>query len=229
MTCSPLSRLSTAVVLVTIALVVLSQAALAVPLEPVPSPDWRALRPDHVRTWYIFSDLNNQHGQVNGILDPGDKLITRFDNWWSPVSAHTQHNYEDGPYGPYNFFYRSPNPNDDMPSGPMNFASSTTPGAENYWLPREKNAVQFYMTYSQYDNNDWATFSDAMTGDAKTIVQQRNLERNAWALGCATQRRQMLLSVRCCCRKVARTDWEALCPASRSALLAGLAPRVGRR
>jgi len=165
----------------------LLQAAHATPSEPVPRSDWRDLRPGYVKTWYIFSDSNSVHGQVNGILDPGDKLVASFKNWWTPVSASTQHNYTDGPYGPFSYYYRTGNPNQDMPSGPMNFASATTPAAENYWLPRMKNAVQFYMTYSQFDNNDWGgSFADGQTGDVKTILQQRNLTRNGWAMGWLT-------------------------------------------
>ena len=163
------------------------QTALATLAEPVPRADWRDLRPGAVKAWYIFSDANSIHGQVNGILDPGDKLVASFKNWWTPVSASTQHNYTDGPYGAYNEFYRTGNPNQDMPSGPMNFASATTPGAENYWLPRMKNAVQFYMTHSQFDNNDWGGgFTDGQSGDVATILQQRNVNRNGWALGWLT-------------------------------------------
>ncbi len=165
---------------------IIPKSLLAVPLPPAPNPGFRALRPDHVKTWYIFSDLNTQHTNVNGILDPGDTLIASFKNWWTPVSAHTQHNYDDGPYGPYNHYFRATDPTEDMPSGPMNYASTTTPGAENFWLPREKNAVQFYMSHSQYDNNDFSTFDDGLTGDPKTILQQRNMYRNGWSLGWLT-------------------------------------------
>lgn len=153
-------------------------AAIAVPTEPTPEPTWRALRPDAVKTWHIFNDRN-----LNGILDPGDERIDTFQNWWTPVSAHTQHNYEIGPYGANNFFYGV---DDDKASGPMNFASQTN-AADNYWLPMDKNAAHFYMSYSQFDNNDWSTFDGGgTTPTGKSVAQDRNLERNGYVLGWVT-------------------------------------------
>jgi len=155
-------------------------AAWADPAEPVPNPDYRALRPGYVQTWYIYSDT-----KTNGILDPGDTLVAKVHNWWSPVSAHTQHNYDDGPYGPNGFTYGAA---DDKSSGPMSFASKTTPGAENLWLPRLPGTIQFYMSYSQFDNNDFATYYDGKLppGDQRTMLEQRNLYRNGWHLGWLT-------------------------------------------
>ena len=49
--------------------------AWGAPVEPVPEPIWRDLRPGHIRTWCGFPDANSSHGQVNGILDPSDQLI----------------------------------------------------------------------------------------------------------------------------------------------------------
>jgi hypothetical protein len=149
--------------------------AWADPQVPTPNPAWRTPRADFVRTWHIFNDAN-----LNGILDPGDQRVDSLQNWWTPVSAHTQHNYEIGPYGPGGLFF---GPNDDKPSAPMNFASETDPN-DNFWLPRAKNAVNFYMTYSQFDNNDWATFGGGgSTPIGKQVAAERNMFRNGWAMG----------------------------------------------
>lgn len=159
-------------------------AQAADPHEPLPSTEFRSLREGYVTTWYVYSDLNVAHGNVNGILDPGDTLVAKFDNWWTPVSAHTQHNYG----------MRGEGPGLDYASGPMNFAVTTLPDAHpnkndptwNYWLEREPGTIGFYMTYSQYDNND---FSDGnfdyswYPDDPGKWLQQRNMYRNGWALG----------------------------------------------
>lgn len=148
------------------------------PKLPTPEPTWRPLRPDYINTWYIFNDRN-----LNGILDPGDERVDTLENWWTPVSAHTQHNYSEGPYGANSLMF---GPNDDKPSAPMNFASQTDPN-DNYWLPRAKNAINFYMSYSQFDNNDWSTFDGGGTTPVgKQVARQRNLYRNGWSLGWVT-------------------------------------------
>ncbi|MDY6914154.1 MAG: PEP-CTERM sorting domain-containing protein [Planctomycetota bacterium] len=183
------SLLNGAVAAVLVILLCLCSVATAVPHEPLPHSEWRSLRTDHVKTWYIFND-----SQLDGILNPGDTHINTFDNWWSPVSAHTQHNYDDGPYK-NGFKYDSTT--QDMPSGPMNFATSTLPAGHpnkhdssyNYWLPTAENEMHFYMTYSQYDNNNFDGFYDHrtdLTQDQKTLLEGRNEERNGWAFGWVT-------------------------------------------
>jgi len=157
----------------------LASPAHAEPVGPAAHPGYRALRTGYVKTWYIYNDA-----KTDGILNPGDKLIATVQNWWTPVSAHTQHNYDEGPYGPNAFTYGA---SEDKSSGPMNFAGNTTPGAENYWLPRMPGTMQFYMTYSQYDNNDFSTFyAGRPAGDARTLLEGRNMNRNGWAMGWLT-------------------------------------------
>lgn len=146
-----------------------------------PDGNLRAPRTDYLKTWYIFSDENSVHGVVNGILDPGDKYIDEFKNWWTPISSHSQHNmsrdYGSGLY----------EPEVDIGSGPINGAASVNPGLDNYWLPREPNAIHFYMTYSQFDNGDWmGGYDNGQTGDTKTIMTERHQDRNGWALGWVT-------------------------------------------
>ena len=158
-----------------------SGVAFGVPVEPTASTDYRALRPDYVRTWYIYNDSN-----TNGILDPGDTKVAAFDNWWLVDSSHTQHNYTAGPYDANGFTY---GPGDDMSSAPMNFASHTD-ATKNYWLPLAENEIHFYMTYSQFDNNDFAAttvYDDpSLTADEKAYLLQRNMYRNGWGMGWVT-------------------------------------------
>jgi len=166
------SRLSEALVLV-LGLLVVQASSFGGLLEPDPDPASRDLRPDYVKTWYIFND-----SVTNGILAPGDTHIETFKNWWTPVSAHTQHNMCMGPLGNNQVTFAN-----DQPSGPMNYRS-TTNASENYWLQRDKNSINFYMTFSQYDNNDWATYDPGHPDpNGNVIATQRNYERNGYALG----------------------------------------------
>ena len=188
-------RLGKVVVASLVLSVCVLEAPAAVYEEPDSNPTSRALRTDYVKTWYIFND-----SKLDGILNPGDTMIATFKNWWTPVSAHTQHNYDQGPYGAGKFWY---NPGDDMSSGPMNFATKTNSNTSNYWLDQEsyalddaaskKNTVRFYMTYSQYDNNDFSTYCDTgggkmPDGDLKTLIKDRNMYRNGYAMGWITNR-----------------------------------------
>jgi len=149
-----------------------------VPHEPTPDGAIRPLRTDYVTTWYIYND-----SLTDGILNPNDTAVETFQNWWTPVSAHTQHNYGD---------HQGLTAGDDWISGPMNFATSTLPSGHpdknnssyNYWLPRDKNAIHFYMSYSQFDNIDWAMSGNSST--AEQIVRQRNMYRNGYTLGWVT-------------------------------------------
>lgn len=171
---SPLSEALAAIPLV---LAIAAGSVFATPQLPTPQPLWRTPRTDYVKTWYIYNDKN-----CDGILDAGDQKIAAFQNWWTPVSAHTQNNMAPGPYGNNGFMY---GPNDHKSSAPMNFASSTN-AMDNLWLPREKNTVAFYMTYSQFDNNNWATYNAGLSGLEGNVVQNRNLNRNGWGLGWVT-------------------------------------------
>ena len=184
------SRFTITALAVTMLVGVVTSVAPGAPLkEPLAEPVYRDLRMDlggqpennYVKTWYIYSDQNLDHGVTNGILDPGDQLILTFKNWWTTVSSHSQHNYQDGPYGnPPGMFY---GPGEDMASAPMNAASRTI-ATENTWLTLKPNTLQFYMTYSQFDNNDFTAFTHEMLpGDDTTIQQGRNMEQNGWALG----------------------------------------------
>jgi len=133
----------------------IGQSVYASPSEPTPVSYYEPLPADagHIQSWYIYNDSN-----TDGILNPGDTSIDAMDNWWTTVSSHTQHNYESGPYG--GGFNYDP-VTQDMPSGPMNFATSSLPDGHpdknsssyNYWLPMASNEIHFYMSYSQHDND----------------------------------------------------------------------------
>ncbi len=150
----------------------------AAPVEPDPDPTFRGLRTDYVKTWHIYND-----DQLDGILNPGDTEIANFQNWWTPASSHSQHNYSrDGGSG---VIYGA---DSDIHSGPINYASHNGSGKDDFWLGRtpaeDKNTIQFYMTYSQFDNNDWKggyTYSSDPTVQA--IVEQRHKTRNGYAFG----------------------------------------------
>jgi len=145
--------------------------AQAAPVEPTPESVFRPLRTDFVKSWHIYNDRN-----VNGILDPGDEKIDEFENWWTPASAHSQYNYQQ----------RWHASGEDWAAAPLSLSSRSDPDA-NYWLPRQENAIHFYMAYSQFDNNDWRGGYDyGQSGDALTILKQRNEFRNGWALGWVT-------------------------------------------
>ncbi|MBS3734353.1 MAG: PEP-CTERM sorting domain-containing protein [Phycisphaerae bacterium] len=149
--------------------------------EPNPEAAYRGLRDDYVKTWHIYND-----SKLDGILNPGDTEITTMKNWWTPVSASSQHLYTDGsedPFGGY-FTYAE---YEDRPSAPMNFAS-TTAATANYWLPMAEDEVHFYMTYSQHDNHDnfgaGGLYDDgSFSADQLEMWQQRYGDRNGWSLG----------------------------------------------
>ncbi|MDP6046791.1 MAG: PEP-CTERM sorting domain-containing protein [Phycisphaerae bacterium] len=139
------------------------------------NPSLRDLRTDFVKTWYIFTD--EEH---NGILDPGDKRVAQFENWWTPVSAATQHAYEIG---------APPASGPDYPSTPIdhqaNNSLNTTLG-----LPQKAGTIGFYMTYSHLDNADYdREFYEAGpfgTGADHGPINQRERERNGYAMGWLT-------------------------------------------
>ncbi len=156
------------------------------PHEPNPDPASRGLRSDYVKTWHIFNDDN-----TNGILDPGDTRLDQFENWWTPVSASSQWNYDPGSNGD--------GTGTGNAAGPMNWANHTVlvdgdPTNDsnfdnpfyNFWLPRDKNTMNFYMTYSQFDNNDWTTFKYGASGVSADAVAERNMFRNGYGLGWVT-------------------------------------------
>ena len=162
----PLSKVCLMVLVLAI-----GQSVYASPSEPTEVPYYHPLPADagHIQSWYIYNDSN-----TDGILNPGDTSIDAMDNWWTTVSSHTQHNYESGPYGG-GFDYDPVT--QDMPSGPMNFATSSLPAGHpdknnssyNYWLPMASNEIHFYMSYSQHDND-----------------VSSNVSENEWSLGWVT-------------------------------------------
>ena len=137
----------------------------------------RGLRADYLRTWYIFGDEVN-----DGILNPGDKELDSFKNWWTPKSASTQHNYRTRGWPVTDDYASDPNSHRAFPPG----------GDESYYLPGEKDTIAFYMTYAQLDNADfdgpnntgynfrWESPAD------QAMFQQRNMERNGWAIAWLT-------------------------------------------
>jgi hypothetical protein len=152
------------------ALLTVASGALAEPAEPTPSGDYRELRSDYVRTWYVYNDEDN-----NGILNPGDINVGNFNNWWTTVSSGTQYNYSEGPYNGYEY-------GDDRPGAPMNH-NSTTDAADNYWLPTAENSVSIYMTYSQMDNHDDFSAWGGLYGD---FMNEQHGSTDGWALGWVT-------------------------------------------
>ncbi|MCD4699280.1 MAG: PEP-CTERM sorting domain-containing protein [Phycisphaerae bacterium] len=162
-------------------LMVVPSVVRAAPSEPNPDPSFRGLRTDYVKTWHIYND-----DQLDGILNPGDTEVANFENWWTPASSHSQHNYSrDGGGG---VIYGA---DSDIHSGPINYATHNDPTNEDFWLGRtpaeDKNVIQFYMTYSQYDNNDWkGGYTDGLTGDQLAITSQRHETRNGYAFGWVT-------------------------------------------
>ena len=137
----------------------------------------RDLRPDFVRTWHVFADTVN-----DAILDPGDTRVGAFKNWWTPVSAATQHGFQIG--GPPVVAPPTPPLPADYPSTPIdhqnNWTTNTTLG-----LPQKAGAIGFYMTYSHMDNGNYDTefYSDGTPHDT---FHQRNRERNGYAMGWLT-------------------------------------------
>jgi len=175
------SRLGESAAVLVAAILVLALPIRGAPTEPTEDLTYRPLRNDYVKNWYIFNDK-----KLNGILDPGDQQVGRFDNWWTVISTHSQHNikkrtgYNDGDdwgSGPYNG-YTDPLP----PGDPLRLPEN------NLWLHRQENTIQFYMTYSQFDNNDWKNGYDwgGKSGDRLTIVKERHEDRNGYAFGWLT-------------------------------------------
>jgi len=130
----------------------------------------RDLRTDFVRTWHVFADTLN-----DAILDPGDTRIGRFKNWWTPVSAATQHGHEIG---------TPPTTGPEYPSTPIDHQNNWTTNA-TIGLPQKAGAIGFYMTYSHMDNGNYDTefYSDGTPHDT---FHQRNRERNGYAMGWLT-------------------------------------------
>ncbi len=178
MKCSMLGKVF---VLLVAVVLVMPLGVGAAPVEPTPEGWFRDLRTDYVKTWHIYSDKNPIQG-TNGILDPGDTKINTFKNWWTPASSHSQHNMSPDGGG---FIYA---PGSDINSSPINYASHQA-GKEDYWLGqtplnKNKNTIQFYMTYSQFDNNDWKDgYAYSSNPTTQAIVEQRHETRNGWAFG----------------------------------------------
>jgi hypothetical protein len=142
-------------------------------LEPDPYPGIRPRRTDYVREWYIFYD-----SKTDGILNPGDTRVSCMENWWTPVSASTQHNYNRRP---------GEASTDDHYSAPYSFRD---PSTEAYWMNTDDgadNSISFYMTYSHWDNHDYTDMTTpefvGMDATEQARLQQRNMYRNGWAMG----------------------------------------------
>lgn len=153
--------------LAVLSLAVVCGIAVASPVEPTPSTQLRALRPDYIRSWYIYCDQ-----ETNGILDPGDRMVNVMDNWWSTVSSGTQHT--------------SVKNGNRVNTAPMNHA--VTDNAENnYWLPRANRELHFYMSYSQMDNNSIANFQSwvdpAEFPGYANFMAERHGDADGWHLG----------------------------------------------
>ena len=165
--------LGRAVIAVAGLFMVASQVAYSAPEEPDADASFRALRSDYVKTWHVYND-----SVTDGILDPGDTHISNFENWWTPASSHSQYNYSrDG--GTFTY-----DAGTDINGNPINYASHNNSGKEDFWIDTTKNTIGFYMTYSQFDNNDWVggyTYSSDST--VQSVVSQRESDRNGWALG----------------------------------------------
>jgi hypothetical protein len=139
------------------------------------NPAFRDLRPDFVRTWHIFADTVN-----DAILNPGDTRIAEFKNWWTPVSAATQHGHEIG---------APPAAGAEYPSTPIDHQANYTTNAV-HGLPQKAGTIGFYLTYSHLDNAnfDKEFYNDGPpgAGTGHDVLQQRNRERNGYAMGWLT-------------------------------------------
>jgi hypothetical protein len=140
----------------------------------------RPLRSDYVKQWYIYNDDN-----LDGILNPGDTKIATFKNWWTTVSSGTQHNYARGDYnGDGTGYYAN---GEHFSSQPFNFTGFPGSISNEYWLPVQRNALSFYLTYSQRDNNDPNTFfGNYAPSDMKTSEIESHRERQGYAMGWVT-------------------------------------------
>ncbi|MFA6135326.1 MAG: PEP-CTERM sorting domain-containing protein [Phycisphaerae bacterium] len=145
---------------------------------PTAEPTYRDLRTDTVRDWYIFND-----SMTDGILDPGDTRIDQMQNWWTPVSSGTQAQYGDWQGLDGNQY--------DRISAPHSWSTFTLPAGDpnknnpdyNTWLPREPNAIHFYMGYSQFDNNEWQTYQYGESQTVRDVQTENSSGRNGWVLG----------------------------------------------
>ncbi len=180
MSCSMLKKM-VGIALLGAVLVSYGTASAANLKEPLTVDSWRDLRTDYVTTWYIYND-----NVTDGILDPGDTMIDTFQNWWTAISSHSQHNYSDGSINPYGGYFTYDDETDDIPSAPINGAWTTDHSSPNFWLPMEKNQLTFYMSYSQFDNNDFTSFYDSdpnLTPNQKEMLKERNINKNGYCLG----------------------------------------------
>ncbi|MBN1943054.1 MAG: PEP-CTERM sorting domain-containing protein [Phycisphaerae bacterium] len=172
------STRGTRILLAVLSLVIVSgMAAAAIEPTPLSGPNMRPLRTDYVRTWYIYND-----DKPDGILDPGDHCINMMDNWWSGVSSGTQHTSMRNDADPYAI-----HPGDRVNTSPMNHASTGNP-SDNLWLPRANRSLNFYMSYSQTDNNSAGNFKNY--GDNienfegyGSFMAERHGDADGWHLG----------------------------------------------
>jgi hypothetical protein len=153
-------------------LLVIAGPAAADPLEPTPYVGHRDLRDDYVKPWYIYND-----SKLDGILNPGDTEIRSFNNWWTPVSAASQMNYKPGPYAGGTTYDLATD--GDQPVAPNNYSNVNDANSELYWLPRKKNTLEFFMTYAQFDNFDFASAQEQSNYDGYTTAS--NMNKNGWA------------------------------------------------
>lgn len=164
-----------------------SGGAFSEVLEPASNPDYRELRTDYVRDWYIYIDTDN-----NGILNPGDQKVSMFQNWWSTKSSSTMHN-QDITWEPASF-------PDDKPSSPMNWATDSHGGTaeNNYWLTQKEDRMGFYMNYSQWNNCTIDHYSQANyhvteggvsdEGTLAAYYREKYGDRNGYAMGWLTNK-----------------------------------------
>ncbi|MCD4823640.1 MAG: PEP-CTERM sorting domain-containing protein [Phycisphaerae bacterium] len=151
--------------------------AVAQPQEPLERADMRGLRSDYIKSWYIYSDVNQ-----DGVLNPGDGTYKAgLDNWWTAIDSPAQAKQHDDPVGGYNFN------NTNKPMTPLNFASAGGSGRTDYWLDKPKaNRLSFYMTYSQWDNAnaEWhAGLNHATIPGFGTYNSEQAANRGGWAMG----------------------------------------------
>lgn len=124
----------------------------------------------YLRNWYIYADT-----KTDGILDPDDLKMDTMKNWWTTVSSGTTHS-------DINFF------NGTVVSAPMSHVevgSDPSKKAENsYAIPLAPRTLQFYMSYSQMDNNSGSNY-EKYTDIQKynDFLSERHGDTDGWNLG----------------------------------------------
>lgn len=134
-------------------MLIIAAAAAVAQVEPTPSSQYRDLRGDYVKTWYIWTDTNS-----DGILDPGDTKAAAMNNMWTSIGSDEALNVSPttGNANPYN--------------------GSSDP----YYLATPEKSLIVYMNYSQKDNNWTGSWPNTYEG---AYNRQKYGDANGWSMG----------------------------------------------